>query len=807
VSPNVFRSLVEQSTEAMLLVDASATVLYANPATTRVFGYTPAEARGMRMLDWVKPNDDLSVLTLFSMCLREPGCVIHLSGFYQHNLSGDVLYGEGSLTNHLDDPEVGAVLFYFRELPANQPAAAEWGAKHALLTAMLDALPHQIYVKDPEGRFVTANAAALVARGLRETGNVTGKTDFDFFPKEFARQLFGHELKVIRSGQPLVNQELLLARGEQRQWLSVTMVPVLDPSSRTVGLVGLSHDVTKRRLAEEELRTAMEAEEAANRAKSEFLANMSHEIRTPMNGILGMTELALETHLTSEQREYLEMVSTSAKSLLSVINDILDISKIEAGKLDLCSVSFRCREAFAETLQILSLGAREKGLELSCDIAPGVPDCLVGDPVRLRQVVVNLVGNAIKFTERGEVVVRVTLDTETENLRGPARPTGAENPSTCDGPLAAPRPGQEPKAATEASATSVTLFVSVSDTGVGISPEKQHLIFEAFSQADSSTTRKYGGTGLGLAICSRLVAMMGGRILVESAVGSGSTFSFTGRFGVSTAPPPEPEDGAIAPLPEGLRVLLAEDNYINQQLAVRMLKRHGHKVTVAVTGQEAVVRWEEHPYDLVLMDVQMPEMDGVAAMAAIRKREAGTGRHTPIIALTAHAMKGDRERCLRAGADGYLSKPLSARLLLRVMGEVLPAARDGAVRAEDVAARKESESANGPIFDEAQALERQAGDRLGLREAAAGFLTRITKDTQAIAAAVARRECPIVEKLSHKLKGSASIFSTVAAEAARDLEAAGRDGQSDRLGGAWDLLRRKLDRLAAELRAWLERSA
>jgi PAS domain S-box-containing protein len=668
-------------------------------------------------------------------------------------------------------------------------------------------------------------------------------------------------------------------------------------------VLGVASDITQRKDLEAAQEKAVAAAEAASRAKSSFLANMSHEIRTPMNAVIGMTELLLGTELSAVQREYLGIVKDSAESLLALINDILDFSKIEAGKLELNDATFQIREVLGDTMKGLALRTSGKEVEIACHVHPNVPENVRGDALRLRQVVSNLVGNAIKFTQRGEVVLDVVE---------------------------------------ESSSTDETrLQFTVLDTGIGIPQEKQRAIFDAFAQADSSTTRRFGGTGLGLAIASRIVSLMQGRLWVESEVGKGSQFHFTVRFRrsneVGAAHLPESLEGlrilvvddnetnqlilremlanwkmrpttvsdaeaalrelrsareasrphqvvltdvhmpgmdgfqlterikaspnldgtVILMLTSGdgpgdiercekvggsahlmkpvkqselfdaivaavgvaqhvelapsdtlpttaeirrLRILLAEDSYPNQRLAVGVLTKWGHEVTLACNGREALTALEKDAFDLVLMDVQMPEMDGYQATAVIREREARTGGHIPIVAMTAHAMKGDREECLAAGMDGYVAKPIRRAELQQVINEVLGA---------DLSARPPADKPTDHVILNPhhwkRALETTEGDQALLHHVLCAFTEECPLLLNQIDEAIRDGDARQLQQAAHTLKGNLEIFGeTRARELAERLEESGKSGRFDESRELHQTLKSESDTILGEIgrHAW-----
>ncbi len=813
-----------------------------------------------------------------------------------------------------DNNILGIELLFF-DATEQKKTQNELKYERALLHALLDNIPDSIYFKDRDSRFLRISRSMAEKFGLKDPKLFLGKTDADIFTVEHAQQARADELKIIETSEPIVSKiERETWPNREDTWCSTTKMPLINDSNEIVGTFGISRDITDIKKIQDSLEAATEAAERANRSKSEFLANMSHEIRTPMNGIIGMAELLSDTPLDTQQRGFVDMVQQSAQSLLRLLNDILDFSKIEAGKLDLELISTDIRRCIETTMRGLGLRAAQKNLELAVRIDPRIPTMALCDCGRLQQVIINLVGNAIKFTDSGEVVLDAQL---------------ASGPPT------------EPE---------ITIHFSVRDTGIGISPQQQKSIFAAFSQADASTTRKYGGTGLGLAISSQLVDLMGGKIWVESSLGHGTTFHFTAKLGAVDATQQKDktrlvehagksvlvvddnqtnrvilretltkvgfavitaENGAQAiahfksrcaesrpfdliitdhmmPSMDGeqlienlkrvdecsmppillytsgtkpdwhdqlpnsvavlnkpalqselidtinellgidaddeqtdrakrkptssisLNLLLAEDGAVNQAVALGLLAREGHRVQVVENGMAAVEAWQTGQFDAILMDIQMPIMDGIQATAKIRHLELE--QHTdegspriPIIALTAAAMKGDRDRCIEAGMDDYLDKPIVVENLNAVLQRVIVSKTSGefvtariveqnnesssnellATASNGSAAIASEEPRNGsigkknssPVLDPTAPLRRLRCKPQQLRVLLETLASESEQRIEQLSSGFESGNIELVTRAAHSLRSAAQLF-----DAKEVVNAAGKIEESSRLG-------------------------
>ncbi|HSD59172.1 MAG TPA: PAS domain S-box protein [Methanotrichaceae archaeon] len=614
-SENKFRGLAEKSLVGIYIVQ-DWRFKYVNPRFAEIFGYSVEEMTlKMGLKDVVLPEDWLKF---------EEGLQKNLAGeveslYYEIRgltKKGDSIHIEvfGSMTAYESRPAVVGTALDITERKRAEEALRE---SEETLHVFLNAIPEPALLLNAQMMILASNKAMAVSLG-RSIDELIGKNAFDFIPPHIAEPRRARVDKVILSAEPVCFEDSRAGR----HFINYVS-PILDESRKVSRVVIFAVDITERKLAEEELKGAMEAAEAAAKAKSEFLANMSHEIRTPMNAVIGMTSLILETDLNQEQKECLETIRISGHALLAIINDILDFSRIDRGKIELECQPFQIQSCIEEALNLISSQASEKGLKLYYEPEGYIPEAVVGDALRVRQVLINLLSNAVKFTERGEIVVKALASELPDN-------------------------GYE-------------IHFLVRDTGIGISQETLGRLFQPFSQADTSTSRKYGGTGLGLAISKRLVELMGGEIWAESEEGKGSTFHFTIRANAYSGLP-ENAKPAITHQDEpkeakDLRILLAEDNPVNRRMAILMLRKLRYKVDPVANGLEVLQALERQKYDLILMDVQMPEMDGLEATREIRRRWPSDDLR--IVALTANAIAGDREKCLEAGMDDYLCKPIN----------------------------------------------------------------------------------------------------------------------------------------------------
>ncbi len=743
-----------------------------------ILGYTRNELEPTTIDTWMRlahPDDLAASDAALNAHFRGDTDYYEIEGRVKHKDGHWVwVLDRGSVATRTDDGQPLLMLGTHQDITERKLAEALLVESEARFRNLANTAPVLVWISDTTKACTWFNRRWLEFTGRTMDQEVGNGWAEGVHPEDFDRCLDTY-VTAFDARREFSMEYRLRRHDSEYRWFVDTGVPRFDDRGNFLGYIGSCFDITEQKAADAEMRELVVRAEAASQAKSDFLANVSHELRTPMNGVIGMAGLLLDSDLDVEQRHHAKIVLRSGEALLSLINDLLDVSKIEAGKLQLEALDFSLTTLLDDCCDLMAVRARAKGLELVCSAHSDVPTRLRGDVGRLRQILMNLMDNAVKFTPSGEVSVGVSVDA----------------------PLNAGR---------------IMLRFAVRDSGIGIPPEKFDVLFSTFSQVDASTTRRFGGTGLGLAISKQLAELMGGAIGVTSQEGHGSEFWFTVRLG-TRVDDTVPFAGVDRPVTSTVdlfkgrnaRILLAEDNITNQQVALSILKKMGLSADAVASGAEAIDAVTAVPYDLVLMDVQMPDVDGLEATRRIRQRE-GVGPRVPIIALTAYAMQGDRERCIDAGMDDYIAKPVSPDALAGVLAKWLPGDSGARVarRARDTRPPSADPSTAPPVFDRTGMLARVMNDVTAARLIARSFLSDMPLQLTALQERLAAHDAVGAQRKAHMIKGAAATIGGDAFRAvALETEQAARDG---RLAAATDLLpelSRQLEQLQQHLIAEL----